>query len=146
MKDFSIDYYILVTVASMGVLQLVASRGGLRGLLLFQSPMMSRIVGAVLPLASVIWFFGSEDRNISDHMGGLSSNEVALTFFVGGVTAWVVTVAVSSAVNARAHRGSPATALGIDSLRDATYVRAVTHNLRRWSRIWRAQTKQYFSG
>ncbi len=146
MKDFSIDYYILVTVASMGVLQLAASRSGLKGLLVFRSPLVTRIVGAILPLASVIWFFGGEDRNISDHLGGLSSNEVALTFFVGVLTAWVVTVTVSSAVNARMHRGAATTALGIDALRDTTYYRALPLNLRLRSKIWRAQTKRYFSG
>jgi len=146
MKDFSIDYYILVSVASMGVLQLAATRSGLKGLLVFKSPLVTRIVGAVLPLASIIWFFGSENRNVSDHLGGLSSNEIALTFFVGALTAWVVTVAVSSVVNARADQGAATNAPGIDALRDTTYFRALSLNIRHRSRIWRAQTKQYFSG
>ncbi|MDP6108367.1 MAG: hypothetical protein QGI33_08035, partial [Candidatus Brocadiia bacterium] len=107
---------------------------------------VARLLGFGLALAAAFWFFGTEERNISDHLGGLSSNEVALTFFVGVLTAWVVTVTVSSAVNARMHRGAATTALGIDALRDTTYYRALPLNLRLRSKIWRAQTKRYFSG
>ena len=146
MKDFSIDYYILVTVAAFGVLQLAASLGGLRGLLIFRSRRMTRLFAIILPVVAAIWFFGTKDRNINDYLGGLSSNEVALTFFVGALTAWVVTVAVSSVVNARTHRGSPSPVIGLDALRDATYFRALSHSVRYWLREWRAQMKSYFFG
>ena len=146
MKEFSIDYYILVTVASMGVFQLAAIRGGLRGLLIFKSPLVTRLVGFGLPLAAALWFFGAEDRNVSDNLGGLSANEVALKYFVGTVTAWTVTAALSSIVNARTHRGGSPAAVGLEALRDTTYFRALSLSLRHWSRKWRAQMKRYFSG
>ena len=99
MKAFSIDYYILVTVSAVGVFQLVAMYGGLRGILLLRPSRISALLWAGFPVAAAAWFFGTEDRKLSDHMGGLSSNEIALAFFVGVVTAWVLTVAVTSILN-----------------------------------------------
>lgn len=145
LKSFSIDYYILVTVAAFGVLQIAASLGGLKGLLIFRSAAATRLFGFGLPLAAGIWFFGTEDRNISDHLGGLSANEVALAFFLGALTAWVITVVVTSLLNARKHLGGPSPRFGLHALQDATYVRALSQNLRYWSREWRTQTKSYFS-
>jgi hypothetical protein len=146
MKDFAIDYYALVTVASLGVFQLAAIHGGLRGLLVFRSPLVTRLVGFGLPLAAALWFFASEDRNVSDHLGGLSSNEIALTFFLGTVTAWTITAALSSIVNARTLGGGGPAAVGLESLRDKTYLRALSLSLRHWSGKWRAQMKRYSSG
>jgi hypothetical protein len=145
LKSFSIDYYILVTVAAFGVLQIAASLGGLKGLSIFRSAVATRLFGFGLPLAAVIWFFGTADRNISDHLGGLSSNEVALAFFLGTMTAWLLTVVVTSVINARTHRGGASPRFGLHALKDATYFRALSQSLRYWSREWRTQTKSYFS-
>jgi hypothetical protein len=145
LKSFSIDYYILVTVAAFGVLQIAASLGGLRGLLIFGSAVVARLLGFGLALAAAFWFFGTEDRNVSDHLGGLSSNEVALAFFMGSLTAWLLTVVITSVTNARTYRGGPSPRFGLHALQDSTYLRAVAQNIRYWSREWREQTKSYFS-
>ena len=138
MKAFSIDYYILVTVSAVGLFQLVAMRRGLRGILVFGPSRMSALLWAAFPLAAVAWFFLTKDRKVSDHMGGLSSNEIALAFFVGVVTAWVLTVVVTSVLN-RSRGQEPADPdAGLESLASETYFRAVSHNLRYWYRRWRS--------
>ncbi len=138
MKAFSIDYYILVTVSAVGVFQLVAMHGDLRGILVFRPSRISALLWAAFPLAAVVWFFVAKDRKVSDHMGGLSSNEIALAFFVGVVTAWVLTAAVTSVVNRRLDRQAPDEPRdGLESLTSATYFRSVLHNLRYWYRQWR---------
>jgi hypothetical protein len=137
MKAFSIDYYILVTVSAVGVFQLVAMRGGLRGLLLLRPSRLSTIVWAAFPLAAVVWFFVTKDRKLSDHMGGLSSNEIALAFFVGVGTAWVLTVAAASILNHNRGHEEVDPRAGLESLSSATYFRAVLHNVRYWYREWR---------
>jgi len=137
MKAFSIDYYILVTVSAVGVFQLVAMHRDLRGILVFRPSRTSVLFWAAVPLAAVAWFFLTKDRKVSDHLGGLSSNEIALAFFVGVVTAWVLTAAVTSVLNRNRHHGEPDPEAGLESLAGATYFEAVLHNVRYWYRQWR---------
>jgi hypothetical protein len=144
MNTNAIDYYIAVTVSAVGVLQLAASFGGLRGLLFLTSPLATRLIGLILPLASVVWFFATGTRNISDHLGGLNSNQVALLFFLGNLTAWVLTVTVTSIVNS-GRLTDPQQAVGLSRLRSDTFYRALRHSIRRWTREWRTLTKPYFS-
>ena len=137
MKAFSIDYYILVTVSAVGVFQLVAMHGGLRGILVFRPSRISALLWAALPLAAVVWFFVTKDRKVSDHLGGLSSNEIALAFFVGVVTAWVLTVVVTSILNRGRYREEADPRAGLNSLAETTYFKAVMHNVRHGYRTWR---------
>lgn len=137
MKAFSIDYFILVTVSAVGVFQLVAMHRGLRGILVFRPSRISALLWAAFPVAAVVWFFITKDRKVSDHLGGLSSNEIALAFFVGVVTAWVLTAVVTSVLN-RSHGQEPTDpGAGLDSLTSATYFGAVSRNLRYWYAQWR---------
>ncbi len=138
MKAFSIDYYILVTVSAVGVFQLVAMHGGLRGILVLRPSRLSALLWGALPLAAVGWFFVTKDRKVSDHMGGLSSNEIALAFFVGVVTAWVLTVAVTSILNHRRGMEAEDPGTGLEALSRTTYFRAVLHSVRRWYGEWRS--------
>ena len=146
MKALSVDYYIMVTIAAFGVMQLAANLGGLKAMLIFRSPVVTRAFGSVLPAAAAVWFFSAENRNVSDHLGGLSSNEIALAFFVGVLTSWVVTVAITSLINAHSHRGTPSPGAGLEALREATYFRALLYSARYWLREWRTQMKPYFFG
>jgi hypothetical protein len=138
MKAFSIDYYILVTVSAVGVFQLVAMHGGLRGLLVLRPSRISALIWAALPIAAVAWFFITKDRKVSDHMGGLSSNEIALAFFVGVVTAWVFTVAFTSILNHRRGMETGDTGTGLETLSRTTYFRAVLRSVRCWYGEWRS--------
>ncbi len=138
MKAFSIDYYILVTVSAVGVFQLVAIHGGLRGLLVLRPSRISALIWAALPIAAVAWFFITKDRKVSDHMGGLSSNEIALAFFVGVVTAWVFTVTFTSILNHRRGMEAGVTGTGLETLSRTTYFRAVLRSVRCWYGEWRS--------
>ena len=111
---------------------------GLRGILVFRPSRISVLFWAALPLAAVAWFFLTKDRKVSDHLGGLSSNEIALAFFVGVVTAWVLTAAVTSVLNRNRHHCDPDPEAGVESLSRATYLRAVLHSVRHWHREWRS--------
>ena len=137
MKAFSIDYYILVTVSAVGVIQLAAMHSGLRGMLVLGPSRISTAIWAAFPLGAVAWFFVTKDRKVSDHLGGLSSNEIALAFFVGVVTAWVLTVAVTSVLNHKRDREEPTPGAGLESLSETTFFRALLNNVRYWYREWR---------
>lgn len=146
MFTFATDYFLLVFVSALGVIQVGASFGGLRGLLLLQAPKAARALGAVFAIAPFIWFFATDERNIGDHQGGLDAPTQALFFFLGTLAAGGVTFVVSSAANWRMDRGAPAPEDGMDALRNASWARALAASLQYWRKSWRRRTKQYFSG
>ena len=146
MFTFATDYYLFVFAASLGVIQISASLGRLRGLLLLKSPAVARASGLALAVGAFVWFFATDPRNLNDYEGGLDANIQALFFFLGALTAIVVTVLVSSLVNARMNGGGPAPGEGLDALKHTNYVRALSRSLRYWSKEWHTQMKSYFFG
>ena len=146
MFTFASDYFILVFVASIGVLQIAASLGRLNGLLLFKSPPVARVFGVALVAGAFIWFFSTGERNINDFEGGLDAPTQALFFFLGSLAGTGVTFVVSSLVNLRMNGEEPSPGAGLDALRETNYLRALGHSLGYWWREWRTQMKSYFSG
>ena len=146
MFTFATDYFLLVFVSAVGVIQIGASFGGLSGLLFLQDQKAARALGTVLAVVPFIWFFATGERNINDYQGGLDAPTQALFFFLGTLAAGGVTFVVSSAVNWRMDRGAPAPEDGMDALRNASWARALAASLQYWRKNWRRRTKQYFSG
>ena len=146
MFTFATDYFLLVFVATLGVIQIAASVGGLKGLLVFKSPLIIRPLGLALVVASFILFFSTDERNLNDYEGGLDANTQALFFFLGVLAGGGVTFVCSSVVNMRMKGADPLTGGGFDALRETNFVRALALSLRHWSRNWRQQMKSYFSG
>ena len=101
MFTFALDYFIMVFVASLGVMQAAASIGGLRGLLLFKNPLVARPLGIAIAIAAIVWFFAGGERNINDYEGGLDSNEQALLFFLAVAASGILTCALTSLWNWR---------------------------------------------
>jgi hypothetical protein len=146
MFTFTTDYYLLVFASTIGVIQIAVSMGPLRGLQLFRSRWLSRSFGLILATSAFIWFFATDTRNLNDFEGGLDANTQALFFFLGALTGVVVTLVLSSVVNARMANGGPVPEEGLDALRHTNYARGVFHSLRYWWREWRTQMKSYFFG
>ena len=146
MFTFATDYYILVFVATIGVIQVAASFGGLNGLLFIKSSLVTRVLGIALAAAAFIWFFSTGDRNINDYEGGLDAPTQSLFFFFGSSTGFVFTFVVSTLVNARMNGGESSPEEGLDALRDTNYVRALAQSISYWRREWRTRMKRYFSG
>ena len=146
MFTFAIDYYLFVVAASLGVIQIAGSLGGLRGLLLFKRPGVARTGGLTVAVAAFIWFFASDVRNVNDFEGGLDANVQALLFFLGAVTAYIFTLIISTFANANMKYGQPAPGDGLEALKRMSYGRALAHSLRYWWREWRTLTKFYSSG
>lgn len=128
---FAADYFILVFVAGVGVIQVAASIGGLRGLLIFKTPLVARACGLLLAIAAFVWFFTTTEWNINDYEGGLDSNDQALLFFIAITAAGAFTLALTSLVNFRLRDDEADPDAGFDALRRACYFRALAHSLRR---------------
>jgi undecaprenyl-diphosphatase len=146
MFSFGTDYYLFVFAASLGVLQIAASIGRLRGLLILKHPLVARASGLALAVAAFIWFFSTDTRNLNDNQGGLDANIQALLFLLGALTALAVTIVVPSLVNARMS-GHPAPGEGLDALKYTNYVKALSHSIRYWWREWRTRmTSSWVAG
>ncbi len=153
MFTFAADYFIMVFVASLGVMQAAASIGRLRGLLVFKNPLVARPLGIAIATAAIAWFFMVAERNINDYEGGLDSNEQGLLFFLAVAASGVFTFILTSPLNARMRRrmgnGERAPDAGLGALRWSSWWQALAHNYRYWfseARCWRTQIKRYFSG
>ena len=153
MFSFAVDYFIMVFVASLGVMQTAASIGGLRGLLVFKNPLVARPLGIAIAIAAIVWFFMVAERNINDYEGGLDSNQQGLLFFLAVAASGVLTCVFTSPLNARMRRrmgnGERAPDAGLGALRHSNWFQALAHNYRYWfseARCWRTQIKRYFFG
>ena len=128
--SFSVDYFILVYVAAMGVLQMIASRRDLRGMLLFPAPSIAFLVGLCAVIAAFSWFFASEPRNLSDTEGGLDGNRAASMFSAASSLAVFSTLVISSLINRSLGRDGQAPSPGLDALGQTTYLRALSGSLK----------------
>ena len=146
MFTFATDYFLSVFVSTIGVIQLSASFGGLRGLLVFKSPIVARPFGIALAVAPIVLFFATEERNLNDFNGGLDANTQALFFFLGVLAGGAVTFIGSSLINMRMNDANASPGSGFDALRGTNYLRALASSLRYWTRNWRQQMRSYFSG
>ena len=168
MISFAADYFIMVFVASLGVIQAAASVGGLRGLLVFKHPVIARTLGVALAIGAIVWFFAVAERNINDYEGGLDSNEQGLLFFLAVATSGILTCVLTSLLNRRMRRNydagqsgdardadderndaAHAPTPGLGALRYGSWWQAMTQNYRYWyrdARCWRTRIKRYFSG
>ena len=153
MFSFAVDYFIVVFVASLGVMQTAASIGGLRGLLVFKNPLVARPLGIAIAIAAIAWFFLVAERNINDYEGGLDSNQQGLLFFLAVAASGVFTFILTSPLNARMRRrmgnGERAPDAGLGAMQHGNWFQALAHNYRYWfseARCWRTQIKRYFFG
>ena len=132
MFTFATDYCIGVFVSTLGVLQLAFSVGGIRGMLVFKSPLVARALGLALAIAGFVLFFSTGTRNINDYEGGLDAPTQALFFFLGAFAAVIVTLVLTSIINYRMRGPDPGPEAGIDSLRDTNYALSLARSLRYW--------------
>ena len=135
MFSFAIDYYLFTFAATVGVIQVSASLGDLRGLLFLPSRPASRLLGVALILGPAAWFFASADRNVNDTAGGLDANDQALLFLIGALSGLALTLSASSIANLRMAPPPGPAMDGLDSLRRSSYFRALAASLNTW-RAW----------
>ncbi len=129
--SFIADYTLWVFLSALGVLQFVAARSGLFGLLFIRRwPRATAYASAALGVASSAWFFGSGARNLPDTVSGLDGVTQSLWFAVAATAAVAVTFLGTSAINHRWGAGyrrdlSAQPPTGLDVLERTTFARAL---------------------
>ena len=146
MSEFIFEYFMFVLLAALGTIQIAASASGLKGILVFKHPLVARCFGASISFAALVWFFSTGERNINDFAGGIDANGQALYAFLGCFAASVTTVVGTSVINFRMSHPGPAPYLGLEALRETTFLKALWANLSYWTKEWRTLTKNYFFG
>ena len=146
MFTFATDYFLFVLIATLGVIQLAASVEGLKAILFFKNPFVARILGLILIVIGFVLFFSTGERNINDYEGGLDANAQSLFFFLAAISAGLITFSVTSIVNMNMKPKNVWPTKGLDNLKTTVYVQILIHNWKYWSRNWRQQMKNYFSG
>ena len=81
--SFALDFFVFAFIASLGVLQMVASYTALRGLLFIRVRSLAFFLGLATTVLGFLWFFLSEPRNLPDSNGGLDGNQIAGLYTLG---------------------------------------------------------------
>jgi hypothetical protein len=141
---FGLDYFLLVFLSAIGILQIVGAYRCRRGLLFFKRT-TSYILGIGVLLVSFIWFFGSQPRNIPDTSAGLDGNQQAILFCLGSIAALIATLTVSSFLNWSVLKEEEQIT-GLDALNRNTYARVMLKGMKSRWRHYIKLMKEFLSG
>lgn len=125
MEDLGRNYVSLVFIASVGVIQLAAAHAGLTKLLFIKCNAITYALGLTLIVAAFTWFFWLGPRHIPDTAGGLDGNDQAARFALSALAAVGFTMLTSSLLNRRTKDRQTPTLVGLESLRNNTYLEAL---------------------
>jgi hypothetical protein len=118
---WSWNYFLLVFLAVVGVLQMAVARNNFRGLLFFPPRALSFVFGVIAVAFSLFAFFFWNDFNNFIVEG---SQQTGL-FVLATVTAIVFTLIGSSLLNYRRLNCDKPCRDGLDALREVTFFQAI---------------------
>ena len=136
------QYFILMFIAIIGVLQLIAARNQLKGILFFKREALAYLFSFLAIGGSFGWFFGWGDpldmamRQTGDaamRQTGLEGAQQFLYFLLGTLAALSFTLIVSSLLRAYQWKGKTkekGSSQGLDTLREMSYFEAIKHSFR----------------
>ena len=84
----TIDYFLFVFIAAIGVYQIAALTAGLRGLCFYRNSKIQAAFGVLAISGAVGWFFTAENRNVQHNVEG--TQQLGL-FLMAIVSAYIVT-------------------------------------------------------
>ena len=129
MFSLAIDYVILVTVATCGVIQLAAAWSGLRGLLIARHARASYALGTALIVGAWAWFVAIGDPVKPGDLTKIEGAEQFGLFLAGAAAGTLLTALASSVTQWRAplrrDRSLEASPEGLDALRDDVWLRRI---------------------
>jgi len=129
-ETFGADYLLLVVMVCVGVFQLVAAWRRLDGLSFFFGRRYLAYAFVIIIIGVGHWLFFREERIVPDYAGGLGGAQLFIYTMGGIAIAGIVTLVVSSALNARWRRLGTDNAEGLDALKSLTYFQAIRNSFR----------------
>lgn len=101
LEPFAFDYALMVFSSTLGVVQFVAVKNNLFGIMIFRTRLVvTKFSSIALVIVPFVWFFFlGEPRNIPDTGPGLEANTQTIVFASSAAIAIAVTFVISSIVN-----------------------------------------------
>jgi len=130
-ETFGADYLLLVVMVCIGVFQFVAAWRRLDGLSFFFGRTYLAYPFVLIIIGVGYWLFFREERLVPDYAGGLAGSQLFIYTMGGIAIAGIVTLVVSSALNARWRRLGTGNVGGLDALKSMTYLQAIRHSFGR---------------
>ena len=115
------QYFLLILICSLGIIQLAALYGNLEGLQFFKSKKTCFLIGIFLIFISFLLFFKTGGRHIPDTAGGVAGSQQFALFFIGSFSSIILTFVVTSLVNRKRHC-KPLDTNGLSALRETTFL------------------------
>jgi hypothetical protein len=124
--DLRVAYLLFVFFSCVGTLQIAACHSRISMMLfVMKNRTISLLLGLIIILVSFLWFFLPAPHNINDIHGGLDANDQFLLFSIGGLSALLFTLIVSSVLNSGKGMKKHHQPLdGLDGLKEITYWQA----------------------
>lgn len=94
----TLDYFMLVFISAVGVIQIAAVHAKLPGLWFFKHPGAQYVFGVLAIIGAFGWFFTTEERNVRPVVEG--TQQLGL-FLAGILAAYLVTAILASFIQAR---------------------------------------------
>ncbi|MBE0415409.1 MAG: hypothetical protein IBX36_02570 [Dehalococcoidia bacterium] len=155
MLKLALEYFLFIFLASLGVLQIVASYDNLRGLSFFSRPTWGYIFGSLAVVGGFSWFYivanphpevayaitfgdifhyGWSNPKLADIGLIMGEGECVVFFLLALVCALLTTFLISSMVKSKiapSQRGVHEGSVGLEALREMTFFQAVRRSLRK---------------
>ena len=133
------QYFILMFVSTVGVLQLIAARNQLKGMLFFERKALAYLLALLAIGGSFGWFFGWDNRlDTAMRQTGLEGAQQFLYFVLGTSAAFAFTFGVSSLLKVYQWKGKTkqkGSSQGLDALKEMSYFEAIKHSFRSKGRL-----------
>lgn len=134
MLSLQIQYYLFFSIACFCIIQLTTTFKDYRGLLLLKNKPLSYVFNTILLIASFIWFFSYEYRNVK----GLEGSQQFYMFLPSGATGVLLTLVLSliTKVNTKIKKNESDSSIhirttGMDLLRNMTYIEALKESFKK---------------
>jgi len=125
-----VEYFLLIFLCFLGLLQLAASINKLSGLSFFKRPTSGYLFATLTVFGAFCWFFLSKDRCVQ----GVEGTETFVSLVIAALLAFLATVSISSLINRKI--GPPSREQrsqeekGLDALRTMTYFQLIARHFR----------------
>jgi len=127
MADFRLDYFLMVLIATIGILQIAAAQAGFKGLSFLKKPTLDRLFGLLAIIGAFWFFYGTEYRNVRSLEGSQQ-----FSYYLAGVAAAVFLSLVISSLTNFALRGRvERDDRGLEALKKTNYVRALLSSFKK---------------
>lgn len=128
------EYFLWVFVSVIGVLQLAATFAQLKGLLFFESRVLTFLFSFLAIGLSFGFFFGWDNRlDTTMRRVGLEGSQQLLYLFLGTLAGGIFTLTVSSLLKAyqwRERSTEKRSGQGVDALKEMSYFEAIKQSFK----------------